>query len=157
MLDIIRHEPARGAEWLQGLMEREIPLARHIGIEVEAADDETVALRAPLAPNTNHHGTAFGGSIFSLAVLTGWAWLTRHLAVLEIAAVAVVQESNIQYLAPARGALHARLTAPATAAVSKLERMLERADRGRIRLHVDVHVARTLIARFDGLFVATRR
>lgn len=157
MLDTIERGSARGAEWLQRLIEREIPLARHIGVKVEVADDEALMLAAPLAPNTNHHGTAFGGSIFSLAVLTGWAWLTRHLVVLEIAADAVVQESSIQYLAPARGALHARLVAPGAAAVSKLERMLDRAGRGRIRLHVDVHVARTLIARFDGLFVATRR
>ncbi len=45
------------------------------GIIVEAADDdEPVVLRAPLAPNANHKGTAFGGSLYSLAVLTGWAW-----------------------------------------------------------------------------------
>lgn len=159
MLEMMQREPreqVHGPEWLQRLLEREIPLARHIGIEVESADDEGVVLRAPLAPNTNHHGTAFGGSLFSLAVLSGWAWVTRYLAARDITAVAVVQESTIRYLAPARGALQARLSAPEDAAVEKFCRMLERAGRGRIRLHAEVHVARTAVARFDGHFVATQ-
>ena len=29
-------------------------------------------------PNANHKGTAFGGSLFCVAVLTGWAWATRY-------------------------------------------------------------------------------
>ena len=44
----------------------EFPLARHIGIVVESADDAAVVLRAPLAPNANYKGTAFGGSLYSL-------------------------------------------------------------------------------------------
>jgi thioesterase domain-containing protein len=155
MLQTLERETAFGAEWLQGAMRDEIPLARHIGIEVESADDECVALSAPLAPNTNHRGTAFGGSLYSLAVLTGWAWTTRYLAARQIAADAVIQESRISFLAPATGALRASLRAPAPALVEKFRRMLERAGRGRIQLEVDVRVALTVVARFDGSFVAS--
>ena len=50
----------------------DIPLARHIGVRVVEFDGSSLALGAPLAANSNHKGTAFGGSLFSLAVLAGW-------------------------------------------------------------------------------------
>ena len=73
-----------GREYLQERIGREFMLARHIGVVVESADDAAVVLLAPLAPNANHQGTAFGGSLYSLSVLTGWAWLTRYLAARNI-------------------------------------------------------------------------
>ena len=69
-------------------------------------------LSAPFEPNANHNGTAFGGSQFCIAVLTGWAWATRYLAARQVAADAVIQESTIRYLAPAHGALRAVLQPP---------------------------------------------
>ena len=62
-----------------------------------------VVLRAPLAPNANHKGTAFGGSLFCVAVLTGWAWATRYIAARGLNADAVIQESTIRYLKPVHG------------------------------------------------------
>ena len=66
-----------GSDYLQNRIVGEFTLAKHIGIVVESADDDAVVLRAPLAPNANYKGTAFGGSLYSVAVLTGWAWVTR--------------------------------------------------------------------------------
>jgi thioesterase domain-containing protein len=152
-----RLAPDYGPAWLKRMLEAEIPLAHHLAVEVERADDAAIKLCAPLAPNRNHCGTAFGGSLFSLAVLTGWAWTTRYLALHGFEADALIQESSIRYLLPARGALEARLIAPTAPTVEKFRRMLERAGRGRIRLAAEVHVARTAVARFEGLFVATQK
>src|ERR1700728_4741424 len=91
---------------------REFLLAKHIGIVVESADDASVVLRAPLAPNANFKGTAFGGSLFSVAVLTGWAWITRYLAVQRLNAEAVIQESSIRYRLPVQGDFRSSLAAP---------------------------------------------
>src|SRR6202034_1122866 len=106
--------------------DREIMLAKPMGIIVEAANDAALILRAPLAPNSNHKGTAFGGSLYSLAVLTGWAWVTRCLAVRNLAADAVIQESTMRYLAPVHGDLWARAAAPTGAQLDKFLKMLQR-------------------------------
>ena len=92
-----------GRDYLQNRIVEEFMLARHIGIIVESADDRAVVLRAPLAPNANYKGTAFGGSLYSVAVLTGWAWVTRYLAARDLPADAVIQESNVRFLAPVHG------------------------------------------------------
>jgi len=92
-----------GVEYLRRRIHDEFPLARHIGIEVELAADDRLVLTAPFEPNANHNGSAFGGSQFCIAVLAGWAWVTRYLAARQVAADAVIQESTIRYLAPAYG------------------------------------------------------
>lgn len=146
-----------GREYLQRRIATEFALAAHIGVVVESADAAGVVLRAPLAPNANYKGTAFGGSLFSLAVLTGWAWITRYLAMEAFAADAVIQASSIRYLAPVHGEFRAKSEPPPPADVEKLARMLKRAGRGRIGLGVDILQGATLAARFDGVYAAVAR
>jgi thioesterase domain-containing protein len=148
---------AFGADYLQQRIDREIMLARPMGVIVESANDSSLVLRAPLAPNANHKGTAFGGSLYSLAVLTGWAWLTRFLATRKLDAEAVIQESNMRFLKPVHGEMRACLEIPAAADIEKFQKMLVRASRGRIRLQVKVHEGSALATVFDGLFAAAMR
>jgi thioesterase domain-containing protein len=150
-------DDAYGVAYLQERIDREFPLARHLGVSVDAARDAAIALRAPLTPNANHKGTAFGGSLFCVAVLTGWAWATRCLAARGLNADAVVQESTIRYLEPVNGTFRTILEPPPAAAVDRFLKMLARSGRGRVRLHVNIHDGQTLAARFDGLFAAAVR
>jgi thioesterase domain-containing protein len=143
-----------GRDYLQNRIVGEFILARHIGIVVESADDSTVVLRAPLALNANYKGTAFGGSLYSVAVLTGWAWVTRYLAARGLSADAVIQESSVRFLAPVRGELRARVTAPSDAPIDRFRKMLQRAGRGRIRLRVEIIYDETVAALFEGVFAA---
>jgi thioesterase domain-containing protein len=148
---------AFGADYLQQLIDREIMLAKPMGIIVESADETAVVLRAPLAPNANHKGTAFGGSLYSIAVLTGWAWITRFLATRQLDAEAVIQESSMRFLAPVHGEMRSSIEIPGDAEIDKFQKMLLRAARGRIRLQVNVHAGATLATVFDGLFAAAMR
>jgi thioesterase domain-containing protein len=143
-----------GSDYLQQRIVGEFVLARHIGIVVESADDGAVVLRAPLAANANYKGTAFGGSLYSLAVLTGWAWVTRYLAARGLPADTVIQESNVRFLTPVQGELRARAAAPPAAQIDKFRKMLQRAGRGRIRLRVDINHGGALAALFDGVYAA---
>jgi thioesterase domain-containing protein len=146
-----------GSAYLQDRITGEFTLARHIGIIVESADDAAVVLRAPLAPNANYKGTAFGGSLYSVAVLAGWAWLTRYLAARGVAADAVIQESSTRFLVPVQGELRASAAAPAEVQIDRFRKMLQRAGRGRIRLRVDIYHGETLATLFEGVFAAAIR
>ena len=126
----MRAESPFGRDYLQSRIAGEFPLARHIGIVVESADDSgwCSARRSPPTPIIK--GTAFGGSQFCVAVLAGWAWATRYLAAHQIAADAVVQESTIRYLAPVQGALRATLRPPPAEHIEKFRKMLRRRAAG---------------------------
>jgi len=143
-----------GRDYLQQRILAEFTLARHIGIEVERADDAGVVLRAPLAPNANDKGTAFGGSLYSLSVLTGWAWVARYLAARDLPADTVIQESSMRFLLPVRGAFRAGVDAPGALHIDKFRKMLHRAGRGRIRLTVAIHCGTTAATLFEGVFAA---
>jgi thioesterase domain-containing protein len=155
--DTVGHDAPYGIDYLQRRLIEEFPLARHLGVGVEAADDATIVLRAPFAPNANDKGTAFGGSQFSVAVLAGWAWVARYTACHQLATEAVIQESNIRYLAPVRGELRAVLNTPRGDSVEKFRQMLSRAGRGRIRLEVELREGDTLATAFDGVYAAMSR
>ncbi len=60
---------------LEEYLSRHIPLSDALQVEVAVALPDRILLKAPLAPNSNHRGTAFGGSIYALALLAGWSWL----------------------------------------------------------------------------------
>jgi thioesterase domain-containing protein len=150
-------DDAFGVGYLQNRIDREFPLARHLGVSVDSAHDGAAVLRAPFAPNANYKGTAFGGSLFCVAVLTGWAWATRYIEARGLNADAVIQESTIRYLKPVHGEFRGTLKAPPPEHLEKFLKMLARSGRGRIGLHVEIHDGHTLSARFDGVFVAALR
>ena len=146
-----------GREYLQNRITTEFALARHIGILVDWVDDSGVTVRAPLAHNANYKGTAFGGSLYSVAVLAGWAWVTRYLAAEQVSADTVIQESHMRFLVPVQGELHAHAAPPAAVHVDKFRKMLLRAGRGRISVRVEIHTEDELAALFLGEFAAAIR
>lgn len=111
---------------LQALLHREVPLSAQMGVAAESYDRDTLVLTAELEPNINIHGTAFGGSLYSLAALCGWS----------LQAEVVVGSARIDYRKPARS----RLVARAACGARGLQAFMERVRRGR-RAGVEVPVA----------------
>jgi thioesterase domain-containing protein len=81
-------------------MREEIPLTRAMEVQLGKYDDDMLSLRAPLAPNVNDKGCAFGGSLVSLMTLNGWALVELALRAHGEACDVYVGESTVHYLAP---------------------------------------------------------
>lgn len=141
-------------EQLEAYLHEHIPLSRAMAVRVEAVAPEEVRLAAPLEPNVNHRGTAFGGSIAALAVLAGWGWLRARVDGRRPLPRLVVQRQVIDYLAAAHGDLLATCRAPPPAAWDAFARTLERRGRARLTLAVDVHSGGARAAAFEGMFAA---
>ncbi len=103
----------RAAEELESRIRATIPLAEAMQFHIEALDSEAIEVSAPLPPNINIHGTGFAGSIYSVAVLTGWALCTHILESAGAAAELVVARAEIRYRAPVTGTLKCVTRAPA--------------------------------------------
>jgi thioesterase domain-containing protein len=106
-----------------------------MGMRVTYYDGTSLKLDAPLAPNTNHKSTAFGGSLYSIAVLCGWGLLHLKLADVRMHKYIVIQESTIRYLHPVMHDLHAECRLD-DAAFKHFFQTLNK--RGRARLSLDV-------------------
>ena len=77
-----------------------IPLARAMALSAVDYDGASLTLAAPLAPNINDKGCAFGGSLASLMTLAAWGVLTLRLHAIGIGADVFVADSQVQYRAP---------------------------------------------------------
>lgn len=151
---------------LEDYLRREIPLSRDMGVRVASLDSGALELEAPLAPNRNHKGTAFGGSLYSLATLAAWGTVRALLApagpgMAGQAAHVVIVEGALNYLKPVQGAFVARCERPGEAEAARFRQALLRKGKARIALRSEVRAAGAgegegPAAVFHGIFAASR-
>lgn len=84
-----------------------IPQVRAMQVDVAGEVGGRLRLSAPLPPNVNDKGSAFGGSLVSLMTLAGWGLATLRLGEAGLAAEVYVADSQVRYLAPLLADLHA--------------------------------------------------
>jgi thioesterase domain-containing protein len=139
---------------LQNYFHEHIPLSKAMAVEVAVASPQTVRLLAPLAPNANHHGTVFGGSVSAVAVLSAWGLL--HVAMLDagIKADLVVQKSSMSYELPITGEFTAESGAPAPEKWQRFVAMLLKHKRARINISAVLACDGQKTGEFEGDFVA---
>jgi thioesterase domain-containing protein len=77
-----------------------MPPVAALGLRIVEATGERLRLRAPLAPNVNDKGCAFGGSLSSMMTLAGWGLIVLRLAEAGLDADVFVADSEIRYRAP---------------------------------------------------------
>lgn len=129
-----------------------IPLARAMQVGIAHYDGDELEMTAPLAPNINDKGCAFGGSMASLLTLAGWALIELRLRAAQLHCDIFVGDSQVRYVEPLWGDLRgvARCSEPGALAA------LVAAVGARGKGHVDVRCeiagehgpAATLAARF---------
>lgn len=138
---------------LQHTLNHEIPLTRAMGIEVVEVTESSVRLRAPLENNINHKSTAFGGSLYSVAVLAGWGLIYTRLLSLGLGAHIVIQESRIEYLQPVRQDIEAHCLIESERTFERFIRAFEKKSKARINLDVVVAGEAGMAVRFNGNYV----
>ncbi len=135
-------------------LHEQIPLTRAMGIMLESYDGEQLVVTAPLEPNHNHLGTAFGGSLSALTTLTGYAMLWLQLG--DRNAHIVIRESNIRYKHPVRGMLRAVCLRPDETSLASFKVVFQSTGKAHLKLQVQVIQADQVCVMFEGDFVALR-
>ncbi|NNE62505.1 MAG: hypothetical protein HKN34_00340 [Gammaproteobacteria bacterium] len=88
---------------LQQKIRSTIPLSEVMQFAITDLTEKSILVSAPLAPNVG-----FAGSIYSLAVLTGWAMVTHIVTSRSISCELVVSKAEIRYLKPVVGDIECR-------------------------------------------------
>ncbi len=136
-------------ETLERTLHREVPLTRQMGIRVEEHDGRELVVKADFAPNVNIHGTAFGGSLFSICAITGWGLLHLKFEEVGVSAQSVLGEAGIRYLRPVRGEIEARCRVPEAGFDHFMERVA-RGERAALRLEAVIRTGDRERVRFWG-------
>ena len=121
-------------QWLK----TQIPLLNYMGLGDLEFDGNKLLLPAALAPNINDKGTGFGGSLATLATISGWCLTTLLLRDRSLDCDVMIRDCEMRYLAPVKGDFHAEVTLPDA---DKVDGFLVRLkEKGRARLALDVFV-----------------
>lgn len=118
----------------------DIPLLTAMQLSLVDYKDLALTLEAPLAPNINNKGTAFGGSIASICLFAGWAVATLSFVDNDIHNTEiVVYKDEMTFERPARGHLIVKAYIEPGDFEACLDR-LRAGDRSRIRLNIRAEV-----------------
>jgi thioesterase domain-containing protein len=134
---------------------QDIPLLNAMHLSFVSFENLTLTMEAPLAPNINNKGTAFGGSIASICLFGGWAVATLAFVDNDIHNTEIVVYKNeMTFERPARGHLLVNAFIKPDDFAACLAR-LKAKDAGRIRLdiHVELFHDDERCATMSGLYV----
>lgn len=123
---------------LQNLLHKDIPITQTIGIQVEHCEVDRIVLSAPIEPNLNHKCTAFGGSLYSVAVLAGWSLIHYNLQLHGLSGHIVIQHSEVDYKVPVDGQIKAECIMQNSENLYRFIKTYKRKDRARILLQVKI-------------------
>ena len=138
---------------LEAKLRSDIPLARMMGIEVCEFNDSFLEIRAPFEKNSNHKCTAFGGSLFSTAVLCGWGLIYLTMRQNDVDGHIVIMDSNIVYHRPVIGDLVARCKRPAPQTIDRVVRLYHKRGKARLELDVVIEHEGQVACTFQGRYV----
>ena len=150
---------ADGPAALAAFFAQHLPLAGAMRVAVVEATPLRVALRFPLEPNLNHHGTAFGGSLAAAGILAGWSLLHLRLRDAgETEAAVVVGDSRTRFRRPVEREFVAAASLADGEVWDGFLRDLRTGGRGRLEVRTLLTAAGEPrpAAVHEGLFVAVR-
>jgi thioesterase domain-containing protein len=139
---------------LRTKLRRHMPITKALGLRVVGREGTGLVLHSPLAPNINHKGTAFAGSLNATATLAGWGTIWLVLREHDIKSHVVIQDSAVHYFRPVTGDFTATCKAPSAHAIERLVKSVAKKGRGRIELDVMIADALGDAVRFHGRYVA---
>ncbi|WP_038247095.1 thioesterase domain-containing protein [Ghiorsea bivora] len=138
---------------LQDVLHTEIPLTKHIGLSVVKHTELSLTLSAPLEKNINHKCTAFGGSIYSVSVLSGWGLIYLLLKQHNLSGHIVIQESNTKFSKPVNSDITATCSFISIRQCDKFINMYKRKGVARIKLVSKISCNSENAVTFNGTYV----
>lgn len=134
-----------------------IPLADAMDLKVRRYTGDMLEMTAPLAPNANDKGCAFGGSMASLLTLAGWGLIELGLQARGYACDIYVGDSRLRYREPVWKELRGIARFAEAEALEKLTVALEQRGKGRADVVCELAGGKGAAAVLTARFVAMLR
>jgi thioesterase domain-containing protein len=141
---------------LQSILDQAIPLTQAMGITVERYTGRELTIRAPLANNFNHLGTAFGGSLYIATVLSCWGLLYLRLREAGVEGNIVIRKGGVEYLRPVTGDIIATGTLPPEEEVAAFIESFKRTGKAKMTIHAVIEVEGKVAVQFEGAFAVVK-
>ena len=134
-------------------LKTQVPLLQQIAVDIVEYQTGHVIVEAPLEPNLNTHGTAFGGSLYCVATMCGWSMVHLTLMDAGFEPSVWVTKGEVEYLAPVTGSLRAEAKVSAEQC-QRLVKDYREKQKARMELTVEIHQDDKLALRLNAVFAA---
>lgn len=147
-------------DWLEAfrqLIREHIPLSNAMQLDILGYRDNYLTARAPLEPNINDKGSAFGGSQAALMSIVGWGvvWLETRKANLDCDIV--IHKGEITWLLPLRDEILIQCQVPDVDAMKAFKRTFAKRGKAALKLYVTTSDGENITSEFNCRYVAIKK
>ena len=139
---------------LQEKLHNEIPLTKLMNIKIEEYNDKELITSAPLDININDKGTAFGGSLSTITIISSWSlcWLISKELGFDSKNIVVIKNEN-SYRKPVSKNIICYTKKPSKEEISILKDKLESKKSASIKIYSKIIEADEICFEFEGYYV----
>jgi len=139
---------------LQEKLHNKIPLTKIMGIKIENYNEKELITKAPLNININDKGTAFGGSLSTITIISSWSlcWLISQELGFDSKNIVVIKNEN-KYSKPVTKDIICHTLKPSESEIALLKKKLETKKSASIKITSQIIEDNEVCVEFTGFYV----
>lgn len=139
---------------LQTKLHTEIPLTKFMQLNVCEYTNQQLITTAPLDRNINDKGTAFGGSLSTMTIISSWSlcWLISQELGFDSKNIVVIKNEN-SYLKPITKDIVCYTKKPTNDEIETLKQKLEKKGSASIKIKSQIIEDENICVEFEGVYV----
>ena len=141
-------------EELQKKLHNEIPLTKLMNINIKEYNEKELITTAPLSININDKGTAFGGSLSTITIISSWSlcWLIAKELRFDSKNIVVIRNEN-SYKKPVTKDISCYTQKPSQEEIQRLKEKLETKKSASIKINSYIIEDNEVCVEFEGYYV----
>ena len=141
-------------EELQNKLHNEIPLTKYMNIKIKEYNEKELITTAPLGININDKGTAFGGSLSTMTIISSWSlcWLIAKELGFDSKNIVVIRNEN-SYKKPVTKDIFCYTQKPSKEEIQRLKEKLETKKSASIKIISYIIEDNETCVEFEGYYV----
>ena len=141
-------------EELQKKLHNEIPLTKYMDIKIKEYNEKELITTAPLNININDKGTAFGGSLSTMTIISSWSlcWLISKELGFNSKNIVVIKNEN-SYKKPVTKDIVCYTQKPSQQEIATLKEKLQTKKSASIKINSIIIENNETCVEFQGYYV----
>ena len=139
---------------LQSKLHNEIPLTKLMQLQIKEYNKNNLITTAPLSINVNDKGTAFGGSLSTITIISAWSlcWLISQKLGFDSQNIVVIKNEN-SYLKPVTKDIVCTTIKPTQQEIDIVKIKLEKKGSASLKIKSQIIENSEVCVEFEGVYV----
>jgi len=139
---------------LQLKLHNEIPLTKYMQLHIKSYEKDILITTAPLDININDKGTAFGGSLSTITIISSWSmcWLISQELGYDSKNIVVIKNEN-NYLKPVTKDIVSHTIKPSIKEIEVLKEKLKNKQSGSLKITSYIIEDGKKCVEFEGVYI----